>query len=76
VRMPVHERHVPMPVAMRLVSLVSHMVMLMMLIVRMPVLVLQGFVRMLMLVTFGQMQPQANGHKCAGGQQREKATRR
>ena len=68
VRMPVPEPVMPMPVRMRLGRrpLVD---VLMMLVVDMPVFVFDRLVRMVMLVAFGQMQPDAERHKRAGDDQ-------
>ena len=64
VRMPVPEPVMPMPVRMRLGRrpLVG---VLMMLVVDMPVFVLDRLVRMVVLMAFGQMQPEAERHQRA-----------
>ena len=57
-RMLVNQRPVPVPMGMRLdCGITRPMAMLMVFVVRMPVFVFHGFVGVLMLVLFGQMQP-------------------
>ena len=65
VRMPVPERLVPVPVCVRLGrrALVG---VLMMWVVDMTVFVLDRFVRVVMLMAFGQMQPEAKSHQRTG----------
>ena len=63
-RMPVDEANMPMPMRMRLTRwIVRAMIVLMMLVVTMPMLMLHGFVKVLMLVPFGQMQPEPDAHE-------------
>jgi hypothetical protein len=70
VRMPMHQRQVPMQMRVRLARRVVRTVaMLVMLVVGVPVLVLHRFVNMLMLMSFGEMEPQAQRHQPAGQQQ-------
>ena len=45
------------------------MVVLVMLVVMMPVLVLHGFVKVLVLVPFRQVQPEPDAHETAGHEQ-------
>src|ERR1700734_1255974 len=68
VRMPVPQPVMPVPVRMRLAHrpLVG---MLMMMVVDMAVLVLDRFVRVVVLMVFGQMQPEAERHQRAGDDQ-------
>ena len=68
VRMPVPEPVMPMPVRMRLGRRLFVDV-LMMLVVDMPVFVLDRLVGMVVLVAFGQMQPEAERHKRPGEDQ-------
>ena len=64
VRMPVHYRFMPVPVIVRLARRIVRPVhMMMVLVMRMTMLMFHRSVRMLVLVTFGQMQPQANRHE-------------
>lgn len=68
VRMPVPKRFMPVPVGMRLGDrpLVR---MAMMVVVDMGMLVLDGLVRVVMGMAFGQMQPDAEGHQQARNDQ-------
>jgi hypothetical protein len=68
VRMPVPEPVMPMPVRMRLARR-PFVGVLMMLVVDVAMFVLDRFVRMIMLMAFGQMQPEAERHKRAGDDQ-------
>ncbi len=65
VRMPVPERLMPVPVRMRLACR-GFVAVLMMVVVHMTVLVLDRLVRGVVLVAFGQMQPEAKSHQRAG----------
>lgn len=57
-RMAMHERLVPVPMAVRLAGrIVRCMRVLMVLVMRMPVLVLHRIVHVLMFVTLSQMHP-------------------
>jgi hypothetical protein len=75
VHMPVPERLMPVPVRMRLGHR-AFVGVLMMLVVHMPVLVLDRLVRVVMLMAFGQMQPEAKSHQRAGADElnRERLT--
>ena len=64
VRVPVPERFMPVPVGMRLCRR-SFVDVLMMFIVDVSVLVLDRLVRMLVAMSFGQMQPESERHKPA-----------
>ena len=68
VRMPVPQPVMPMPVRMRLGRRAFADV-LMRLVVDMPVFVLDRLVRMVMLVAFGQMQPEAERDRRPGDDQ-------
>ena len=63
--MPVPERLVPVPVRMRLGDR-PFMSVPMMLVMDMTVFVLDRLVRMVMLMAFDQMQPEAKSHQRAG----------
>ena len=65
VRMPVPERLMPVPVCMRL-GHCAFVAVLMMRVVDVAVLVLGRLVRVVMLMAFGQMQPEAKSHQRAG----------
>ncbi len=64
-RMPVPESVMPVPVRMRL-GHAAFVGVLMMWVVDVAVLVLERLVRMVMLMAFGQMQPEAKSHQRAG----------
>lgn len=64
-RMPVPEPVMPVPVRMRL-GRRSFVGVVMMCVVDMTVFVLDRLMRMFMVMAFGQMQPEAKGHKQAG----------
>jgi hypothetical protein len=58
VRVPVHERGVPVPVGVRLAGRIGGRVLvLVMFVVTMPMLVLYWFMNVFMLMPLGQMQP-------------------
>ncbi len=63
-RMPVAERRVPVPVRMRL-GHASSMGVFVMGVVDVAVFVLDRLVRVVMLMAFGQMQPEAKSHQRA-----------
>ena len=64
VRMPVHHRRVPVPVAVRLAGRCTWIVsMLVVGVVAVAVLVLQRFMGVLVLMPLGEMQPEAERHK-------------
>ena len=64
---PVQYAGVLVPVGVRLTWRVGRaMPMLMMLVMPVPMLVRHRLVKVFMLVPFGQMQPQAKAHQCAG----------
>ncbi len=65
VRMPVAKRLMPVPVRMRLGHR-AFVGVLMMWIVDVAVFVLDRLVRVVVLVAFGQMQPEAKSHQRAG----------
>ena len=65
VRMPVPESVMPVPVRMRLGDH-AFVGVLMMWIVDMAVFVLDRLVRVVVLMAFGQMQPEAKSHQRAG----------
>ena len=65
VRMPMPERHMPVPVRMRL-GHPAFMGVLMMLVVDVAVLVLDRLVCVVMLMAFSEMQPEAKRHQRAG----------
>jgi hypothetical protein len=70
VGMPVHKLGVAMPVAMGLAGWIGRgMLVGMMSIVTMPVLVLHGIVSVLVIVPFGQVQPQPKAHQATRHQQ-------
>ena len=70
VRMAMHQGRVPMQMRVRLARWVFRTVaMLVMRVVSVPVLVLHRFVNVLMLMSFGQMEPQAQRHQPTGQQQ-------
>lgn len=63
VRVPVHERGVPVRVGVRLAGRIGGSVLvLVMFVVPMPVLVLHRFMEVFVLMPLGQMQPQAETH--------------
>ena len=64
-RVPVPQPVVPMPVRMRLRRR-TFMGVLMMLVVDMTMFVLDRLVRVIVLMAFGQMQPEAKRHQRAG----------
>ena len=67
VRMPMHQARMAMPVGMRLAEWVGRFVLVLVVrIVAMAVLVLHRFMHMLVLVLFGQVQPDAERHQRAG----------
>ena len=68
VRMPVPEPFMPVPMRMRLCHR-PFVGVLVMFVVDVPVFVLDRLVRMFMAVSFGQMKPEAERHKRAGGDQ-------
>ena len=64
VRVDVRQRHVTVGMRMRLAAVPREVVgVLVMIVVHMAVRVQQLFVRMLVFVTFGQVQPNAGGHQ-------------
>ena len=65
VRVPVPQPVVPVPVRMRLRRR-TFMGVLMMVVVDMTMFVLDRLVRVIMLMAFGQMQPEAKRHQRAG----------
>ena len=66
VRVPVHQRLMPVPMAVRLALRVAgQMRVLMVRVVSVPVFMLEGFMRMFMLVAFREMQPQTKCHQSA-----------
>ncbi len=70
VRVPMHERFMPVPMTVGFTDRdVRPMCVLMVIIMDMPVLVLHRFVPMLMLVAFRQVQPEANRHQAPRRQQ-------
>ena len=67
---PMRERLMSVPMAVRLACrIVRPVFVLMMLVMRMPVFMLQRLVRMVMVVAFGQMYPQSGRHETARGHQ-------
>lgn len=65
-RMPVHQRGVPVPMAVRLARGVGRrMPMPVVFVVGVPVLMLDRCVRMLVLMTLAQVQPQTDCHQAA-----------
>ena len=66
VGMPVHQGGVAVPMSMRLAGRVARsMLVFVVCVVMMPVLVLQGFVRVLVIVFLHQVKPKANAHEAA-----------
>ena len=73
VRMPMDERSMAVPMAVRLIYRIARRVgVLVVLVMRMTVFVLHRIVRVIMLVALGQMHPQACRHK---GTRREEPDR-
>ena len=69
-RMPVSQLLMAVPVGMRFAWRVDiNMDVAMMLVVQMAMLVLDRLVNVVVLMPFGQMQPEANGHQHTGGEQ-------
>ena len=67
VGMRMHQRPVPVPVRVRLAAIPREVVLVpVMLVVRVSVLVLERFVRVLMLVALAHVQPDARRHEAAG----------
>jgi len=63
-RVLVHERHMAMPVRVRLAGRIAgHVRMLMVSVMRMAVLVLEGFVHVLVLMRLGEMQIESDRHQ-------------
>jgi hypothetical protein len=66
-RMLVPDRLVPVPMRMRLArGIVRPVLMMMMVVVAMAVLVFHALVNVLMLMPFGQMQPETESHQHPG----------
>lgn len=60
VRVPMHQADVPVPMSVRLTERVSRtMIVPVMLVVTMPVLMLHRLVKVFVLVSLGQVQPEA-----------------
>jgi len=72
VRMRVHDRVVLMLMAVRFFAVPRKIMrVLMMLVVTMPMLVFERFVFVRVLMTFAQVQPDADRHQAAGNPERE-----
>ena len=69
VRMPVHQANVPVPMSVWFTGRIAGtMRVLMMLVVTMSVFMLHRLVNVLMLMTFGQMQPEAEAHQATSNE--------
>jgi len=70
--MRMHERVVSMRMTMRFLAIPAEIVpVLVMLVVTMPMLVLERFMLVRVLVAFAQVQPDADRHQAAGNPERE-----